>query len=447
MKVSNIDKLKIDLLNDLEYFGNKIALVCSFSTDELKLDYLSKNDGLSMDAKVKIIASLDNDHKKLEILRELKNDSHADKETVTNILGSIHDDKLKYKYMNMYYNLINKEILVSTFKSDNYKLNYLDNNEVDIVKKYNILKTLTDDEYKKSYILSNSLLLSGDAEEFAFTEFLASIHDDNFKKPYLTNKSISKPFNIRMLIMSLDSDDNKLDYLRMFDTQYTKVDFITSISSDNLKDSLLAKIDNPYYRYGIIASFKDDKYKIKYLEEVEEENYRTKIIRSMSNNELKLKYLDKIKMENNRVSILLSLDNEKEKSDMEDAEIIDDLNNSPEQIVDDDFYSDSEPEIIDYYGDDNNTPTDETEITYDSVDEISKPSNLILDPESLDKIENLDVFSDSELETIDSELDRVLELKREEVKQYRRKILLTSIKEKQQELSKINEEIKTYKKY
>ena len=129
----NNDDLKEQVLSQIEEPSLRRALICSFSSDELKEKYIGN---VSKADRLKVIISFESDELKLEYAKTVNRDK------LQAILISLKSDELKLKNMN------GIDIVVAqTISSDDVKLNWLLNNREKLSNKevFRILFSLKDD--------------------------------------------------------------------------------------------------------------------------------------------------------------------------------------------------------------------------------------------------------------------------------------------------------------
>lgn len=304
------------------------------------LKMVNRNKRILIVASLKRVESveclLEDDKEILEcysLLREFM-DINLSKQ-IYNLLMDLNDQELIIKYLDNITFTYLKRNLVLLIQSDEVKLEYIKNSQVD-TDKYMVAKTIECDKYKLlavEYIQDMNLktklicqindeevranmlmilppfyrmrvcktitsqkilreLYEKNLDSFFSYEILSLIHDDELKMKMINNYSLNGQVEI---IISLDNEENIMKFI--MDSQYDSYcdSFVKSLSYENI---------------------------IKYFNKITNLSYKIRIINIVNDNVLKRKLILLLENEDIKRNLLGNLDNDK-KWIIEDTELID----------------------------------------------------------------------------------------------------------------------------
>ncbi len=278
-------KLLQNACNDHERY----IIVSNLTSNELKLKYLFFVKSESYRAL--IIVNINDDIAKVQFLKTLKEEYNC-----YIIIKSLKSESLKIKYLN-------------TIKNEDYKIE--------------IIKNLNNDEYKESIIDSFK-------SPYYHAVIIASLKSDELKKKYFP--SLNKK-ELLIVVSSLNDDESKMEYLKLFNDDEGKEKIIRSLKSENLKFNYLNYLSDEA-KIRVIAEFKDyskmnealnnvSDYIVKvsivdYLTDDSKINlisqnigkFRIDLIASLKSENLKLIFLNEIDNSIDRLTILMSMSDE-----------------------------------------------------------------------------------------------------------------------------------------
>lgn len=229
-----------DLFSNLEvklnpestkYLYDKIQgeILHLLSDDKLKLKQL---DRLDIYDKVEVIASLNDDNKKLELLEldEIKNNEYFK----VQIISSLNDDNKKLELLDSIEGELERNKIICSIKDDEFKMNLIDSKEISGILKTDIIVSLQNDKNKFKYLEAYS------GEEL---HILYSIKDDKTRIELIEDPKYK---NLKQLIILTFKDEkNKIEYLDELDSEWEQVQVIESLKNEEDIEKLLeSKLKN-----------------------------------------------------------------------------------------------------------------------------------------------------------------------------------------------------------
>ena len=167
---------------------------------------------------------------------------------------SLQRDELKLQMIDKLQDDYDKANLVKSLQSDDLKLVYLRNMKQSDYKRVDIAKSIKSDELK-----IQALSLFDDNDEFNKREIIITMQSDENKLKAMKQHLKSSRY-FRDILESLILDENKIANLGLLNSSYDKQKILESIT-----------IENDEQRLSIAISVKDDYLASKFIEKIEDE--------------------------------------------------------------------------------------------------------------------------------------------------------------------------------
>ncbi len=277
----DLDEL-IEILKKTELPLEKSEIIARLNSDQKKLELLEKFPDVR---KAIVIASLSSEEKKIQLLDELKYE--GDKVLVIISLR----EETREKFLHILSESAKSKVILS-FKDDEKKVKLLktlerDSNKASVIMR---LKNIRMDLIVKLDDRAKLQIFFGSQSPELRKKLISIIYDEDYKTEAILQMgdedkinlliNIQKDENRVRIISSLKRDKEKLDLLNTVNDEWSKVRIITSLSNDDKKIRIMNKLNSNMARLQIIISIKNENKRRQFLSRPKERKY-VKILKEM----------------------------------------------------------------------------------------------------------------------------------------------------------------------
>ena len=277
------DGIKLYSLQDIERMENEREY------EPLRAMIISKlNDPFLRE---KLLRTIEGDFNRAKIISTFDDqtiekyiDTITAEDALADILsGENISDQLREQYLPRIKDNLYKASVIANSNSDIFKQKYI--GELDYANQIRVIMALEDDEIKQDYL--EEIMKEEDR-----IEIIASIHSDDIKEQYIRNMDLDS--DVAYILSTFQSDGWKEYYLMTIGSEEDRVAVIKSFSSDEIKLKYLSEINSQEHIAEIISALSDDEKKIKLADTIEDIYLKTMIIATIRDNDLKINFLDEL---------------------------------------------------------------------------------------------------------------------------------------------------------
>lgn len=246
----------------------------------------------------KLIYSIQNDDLKLSVIDKL------DKYLRIDVIKSLSSDDLKLKCIeNGKFSGYEKKEIINTIKSDDAIIKSLDLLDQDFEKRDVILIIQSDE--KKIEAMKNNI-----KTPYYYNAILLSIKSEQVKIDNL--KLITNTYDKKRMIetIDIDSDEKRIIIAKAVEDDEVAGALIKKIEDEEIKIKAIDIISDEYRRSFVIGTLKDDSVKMKMLENIEHEGNRARIIATLKSDAIKIEEIEKLEDFDSKCTVIRSLSND-----------------------------------------------------------------------------------------------------------------------------------------
>ena len=292
------EQSRYNLLNTLTNDSEKYNIVQTLNLD-LQINAL--NILVSDSNKYRIIQKVEDESKRLSLLKYLNEDNYKEK-----VINTFTNDTLKLEGIKQVNNSNTKIKLISSLQSIDALSQGLTLLEYDWHKVL-VIEKIPDEQTKVT-------LLSQIKNDSSKATVIKNLTDDNLKIQSLS--LIEEDAHKTAIILTIKDEQSRYNALNTFSNESDKIPIISTLTNEQLLYSALNSVKSEHNRTMAIKSLTNDRLKFQCLSLINNESFKATIINSIHDDSIKIDLIKTLTTDSSKMKVIKNIKNEHIKLDL-----------------------------------------------------------------------------------------------------------------------------------